>query len=74
MANREDAAKYNDDSYFGKLTVILCNEPWTYANILRLGAEVVIRCNGPMRPILDPDWVKEKLFDTGLVRVEGAAT
>ena len=73
-ADPESKKLYEDNDYYGKLTVILCNEPWTYANILRLGAEVVIRCNGHLRPILDPDWVKEKLFDTGLVNVEEKAS
>lgn len=68
-ANPDSKKLYNDDGYFGKLTVILANDSWTY-DCLRMGVEVVIRCNGANRPILDPEWAKEKLFDTGLVRLE----
>ena len=65
-ANPDSKKLYNDDGYFDKMTVILANDSWTY-DCLRMGVEVIIRCNGANRPILDPEWVKEKLFDTGLV-------
>lgn len=57
----EDKQKYDDDSFTGNLTVILCNDPLYYSGILLAGQEVVVRCNGDKRPILDPDWVQEHL-------------
>ena len=65
-ADPDSKAKYDDDSYHGKLTVILCNDPVQYDDILCSGTEVVIQCNGENRPILDPEWVREKLVDSGL--------
>ena len=56
-----DKKKYDDDSFTGKLTVILCNDPFYYSGTLFAGQELVIRCNGENRPILDPDWVQEHL-------------
>ena len=65
-ADPESKARYNDDHYTGKLTVVLCNDPMYYSGVLCEGMEVVVRCNGEHRPILDPEWVQEKLIDTGL--------
>lgn len=61
----EDKQKYDDDSFTGKLTVILCNDPLYYSGILLAGQEMVVRCNGENRPILDPDWVQEHLASVG---------
>ena len=69
-ANPENKAKYNDDRYDGKLTVVLCNTPEYYGDVLFEGVEVVIQCNGDKRPILDPEWIREKLIDSGLYRME----
>ena len=57
----EDKKKYDDDSFTGKLPVILCNDPLYYSGTLFAGQELVVRCNGSLRPILDPEWVKEHL-------------
>ena len=65
-ADPESKAKYDDNQYNGKLTVVLCSDPMYYGGVLCEGVEVVIRCNGGIRPILDPEWVKERLIDTGL--------
>lgn len=66
----ESKAKYENDRYSGKLTAILCDNPESYGGVLFEGIEVVIRCNRDKRPILDPDWVKEKLVDGGLLPTE----
>ena len=58
----EDRVKYNDDTYTGKITAILCNEPLMYHNALFGGAEVVLQCHGESRPTLDPEWVREYLL------------
>ena len=68
--DRESKAKYEDDHYSGKLTAILCDNPESYGGVLFEGIEVVIQCNRDKRPILDPDWVKEKLIDGGLLPTE----
>lgn len=57
----EDKKKYNDDSYYGKLTVILLNQPLEYYGRLNWGDEVVVQCHGNDRPTLDPEWVMENL-------------
>lgn len=57
----EDKVKYHDDSYCGKLTAILLNQPIEYFGRLVWGTEVVLQCHGPRRPTLDPEWVKENL-------------
>lgn len=59
----EDKAKYDDDTYFGKLNAILCNDPIRYMGLLVAGVEVVIKCNGDKRPILDPEWAAKTLFN-----------
>ena len=57
----EDKKKYDDDNYNGKLTTILCNQPFEYYNQLSLFDEIVIVCHGKNRPTLDPKWVIENL-------------
>ena len=64
--NTEDRTKYDDDQYTGKLTAILCEDLWQYGGLLRSGVEVVLQCVGEEAPILDPEWVQEKLVDSGL--------
>ena len=58
---KEDKADYDNDKYFGKLSVILCNTPLYYSDILHWGVEVVIQCNGSNCPILDPEWISSIL-------------
>lgn len=58
----EDKVKYEDDSYYGNVNAILCGNSARYMGLLVAGVEVVIRCNGEKRPILDPDWAEETLF------------
>lgn len=72
----EDKLKYDDDSFTGKLTVILCNDPIYYSGTLFAGQELVVRCNGENRPILDPDWVREhfSIFDKNEDEIAAAAT
>ena len=57
----EDYAKYNEDTYNGKITVILLNQPLNYCGRLSWGDEVTVKCHGGDRPTLDPEWVKEHL-------------
>lgn len=57
----EDYAKYNEDTYNGKITVILLNQPLNYYGRLSWGDEVTVKCHGGNRPTLDPEWVKEHL-------------
>ena len=64
--NAEDRAKYDDDQYTGKLTAILCEDLWHYGGLLRSGVEVVLQCIGEEAPMIDPEWVQEKLVDSGL--------
>ena len=59
----ESKKKYNDDSFFGKIEAILCNNPLNYYGILVQGIKVILKCNGPARPILDPEWVKAMIID-----------
>ena len=58
----EDKAKYNDDTFCGKMKAILLNVPLNYFPRLKWGTEVVIKCHGPNRPTLDPKWVHEELL------------
>lgn len=58
----EDKAKYDDDSYTGEITAILCNDPLYYSYKLKWGAEVVLKCHGSSRPTLDPEWIKKYLL------------
>lgn len=58
----EDKAKYDDDSYTGEITAILCNAPLYYSYKLKWGAKVVLRCHGSSRPTLDPEWIKKYLL------------
>lgn len=60
-ATQEDKEKYEDNTYKGKITLILVNYPLNYYGILRLGDEVVLQCHGDSRPTLAPNWVKENL-------------
>lgn len=54
----EDHAKYDNDNYTGKIKAILLNDPLCYNGLLQWGNEVVLKCNGPNRPTLDPEWVE----------------
>lgn len=60
-ATSEDKEKYDDDSYYGELTVILLNTPLNYYGKLAWGDEVRVMCRGECVPILDHDWIKENL-------------
>lgn len=61
-ASPEEYERYDDDNYFGKIIALLCNDPFNYYGKLRYGSEVVLKCNGNSRPILDPDWVRKHLL------------
>lgn len=61
-ATAEDKAKYNDDSFYGKITAILLNQPLNYYGRLNWGDEVTLQCHGDQRPTLDPNWVMENLM------------
>ena len=58
----EEYKKYDDDTFFGKVTAILLNPPLNYYPILKWASEVVVQCHGDYRPTLDPEWVKEYLM------------
>lgn len=60
----EDKEKYNDDTFFGELPAVLLNTPINYYGILWWGCEVVVQCRGNERPVLSPEWVKDKIFAT----------
>lgn len=57
----DEKRKYNDDTYSGKITAILMNQPIEYYGRLHYADEVILQCHGYNRPTLDPDWVKENL-------------
>ena len=57
----DEKKKYNDDTYNGKITAILMNQPIEYYGRLHWGDEVVLQCHGDSRPTLDPEWVKANL-------------
>ncbi len=59
----ESRRKYNDDSFFGKIEAILCSNPFNYGGVLLQGFKVMLKCNGPDRPILDPDWARAMILD-----------
>ena len=61
----ENKKKYEDDNFIGELPAILCNDSFTYFGRLFAGQEVVVRCTGSTRPILDPEWVREHLLSDG---------
>ena len=58
-ASPEDKKKYEDDTYEGKITAILLNNPLEYFGVLRWGVEVQLKCHGDCRPTLDPEWIAE---------------
>ena len=58
----EEKKKYQDDSFAGKITAILCNDPiFNYRGDLVYGDEVVLQCNGKLRAYLDPEWIQDHL-------------
>lgn len=57
-ASPEDKKKYDDDSYFGKITAILLNPP-LFSN-LNWGDEVTLICHGANRPTLDPEFIERE--------------
>ena len=65
----EGMEKYDDDQYTGKLTAVLCEDVWQYGGVLRSGVEVVLQCREELAPILDPEWIQEKLIDRGLYKM-----
>lgn len=73
-ATPEDKQKCDDENFRGKLSVVLCSDPLYYSGTLFAGQEVVIRCNGEIRPILDPHWVQEHLTSAAKDIEEIAAT
>lgn len=58
----EDKEKYNDDTFYGTMKAILCNQPLNYSGVLSWGMEVEIFCRGDMRPTLNPDWVRKNIY------------
>lgn len=59
----EEREKYSSSTCHEKMTAILLNVPTNYAEILFWGAEVTIKCHGECRPTLDPDWVRDVIWD-----------
>ena len=57
--NSDDKQKYHDDTYTGKITAILLNEPFSYDN-LHLFDEVQLVCHGEYRPTIDPEWIEQE--------------
>lgn len=60
-ADEVNKKKYEDNSYTGKITVILLNQPFEYFDKLNWGDEVTLVCHGSNRPTLDPEFVIENL-------------
>ena len=60
-ATQDEKKKYDNDTYNGKITAIIMNQPIEYYGRLNWGDEVVLQCHGDSRPTLDPEWVKENL-------------
>ena len=63
-ATPDEKEKYDNDTYNGKITAILMNQPIEYYGRLNWGDEVILKCHGDSRPTLDPEWVKENLTDS----------
>lgn len=57
----EEKEKYNDLTYKGKITAILLNQPIEYYGRLNWADEVVLKCRGDNKPVLDSEWIKENL-------------
>ena len=60
-ATPEDKAKYEDNTYEGTITAILCNMPLEYCGFLNWGTEVRLKCHGEGRPTLDPEWISDRI-------------
>ena len=58
----EEKEKYNDDSYCGEITAILCNMPLNFFGILFLGSEVVLQCHGENRPTISASWLQNNIL------------
>ncbi len=58
----KDKKKYNDDSFTGEITAILCNMPLNFCGILWYGSEVEITCHGEKRPTLSKQWVEDNIL------------
>lgn len=59
----EDMIKYTDDEFYGELKCVLLNNSLHFNGILKWGIQVVIKCNGPDRPVISPEWVKENILN-----------
>lgn len=59
----EEKEKYNDDSYTGEITAILCNTPLNFYGILWYGSEVKLTCHGDSRPTLSKQWVEDNILN-----------
>lgn len=58
----EDKSKHDDDEFRGEIPAILCNTPMNFGGILFWGTEVLIKCNGNMRPVISSDWVENNIL------------
>lgn len=61
--SQEDRERYSSNKCHEKMTAILLNAPINYLGMLKWGDEVVIRCHGEERPTLDPDWIRDVIWD-----------
>lgn len=59
----EEREKYSSSTCHDKMTAILLNAPVNYYGKLKWGDEIVIKCHGEERPTLDPDWVRDVIWD-----------
>ena len=59
----EEKEKYNDDSYTGEITAILCNVPLNFYGILWYGSEVKLTCHGASRPTLSKQWAEDNILN-----------
>lgn len=59
----EDKEKWEDDTFTGEITAILCNTPMNFYGILWWGSEVKITCHGSNRPTLSKKWVEDNIFN-----------
>lgn len=61
-ADTENKALHDDDNYFGTMTAVLDNDPFMlYTDVLCAGMEVQLKCRGTQRPVLDVEWLEERL-------------
>lgn len=60
----EDKLLFNNDSFYGNISAILCNTPFNFGGTLFWGTEVVLQCRGSARPTISKDWVEKHILES----------